>query len=133
WEEGLGLRPFFDRVDAIVVKGEIILDRRDGGVWSLITPHRVDRSLTAERDAVIAAIAFVRAVSAMIGGFEERYVDILARDVLNRRIGAFAQGQSFSRVGDAPARDRDDNPSGIAFDRDRMIGPGNFDRLCCGC
>src|SRR5437867_4246549 len=44
-EESLDLWPFFDRVDAIGVKGEIILDRRDGGVGSLVTPHRVDRAL----------------------------------------------------------------------------------------
>ncbi|MGC1886489.1 MAG: hypothetical protein WA709_10395, partial [Stellaceae bacterium] len=28
-EEGLGLSSFFDRVDPVGVKGEIILDRRD--------------------------------------------------------------------------------------------------------
>ena len=32
-----------------------------------------------------------------------------------------------------PAGYRDDDSSGIAFDRDRMIWPGNFDRLCCDC
>jgi hypothetical protein len=99
-------------------------------------PHnstRVDRAVAAERDAVIAAIAFVRAVRSVLGTSEKRHVDIFARDVLNRRIGGFAQGQRFVRVGDDPTRDRDDDPSGVALDCDRMIGPGNFDRLCCGC
>src|SRR5215469_3057473 len=130
-KERSGLWPFFDRVDAIGVKGEIILDRREGGVGSLITPHRVDPALASQRDAVIAAIAFVRAVSGVIGALEERHIDIFARDVLHRGIRCFAQCQRFSRVGDDPARDRDDDPSGIAFDRDRMIWPRNFDRLCC--
>src|SRR5713226_2597998 len=84
----------------------MILDRRDGSIGSLITPHCVDRTFAADRDAVIAAIAFVRAVSGVIGAVQKRHVDIFARDVLNR---------------------------GIVFDRDRMIGPGNFDRLRCGC
>ena len=69
----------------------------------------------------------------MIGPLEQRHVDILARDVLDRRIGRFAQGQRFSRVGDDPAGHRDHDPVGIAVDVDRMIGPGNFDRLRCGC
>src|SRR3984893_12506337 len=68
---GLGLWRFFDRVDAIGVKGEIMLDRRDGGVGSLITPHRVDRALAAERDAEIAAIALVRAVGGVVGTGKE--------------------------------------------------------------
>src|ERR1700751_9044 len=58
-EKRSGLWPFFDCVDAIGVEGEIIFDRRDGGVGSLITPHRVDRTLAAERNAEIAAIPFV--------------------------------------------------------------------------
>ena len=93
----------------------------------------MDRTLAAERDAEIAAIAFVRAISGVVGAVEERHIDVFARDVLNRGIGGFAQSERFSRVGDHPPRDRDDDPSGIAFDRDRMIRSGNFDRLCCGC
>jgi hypothetical protein len=89
-EKGLDLWPFFDRVDAIRVKGEIIFDPRDGGVGSLVTPHRVDRTLAAERDAEIAAIAFVRAISGVVRAVEERHIDVFARDVLNRGIGGFA-------------------------------------------
>src|SRR5205807_772777 len=102
-------------------KGEMILDRRDGSVWGLITPHSIDRTIAADRNAEVAAIPLVRAVGGAIGALEERHVDILARDVLNRGIGRFAERQSFSCVGDDPPRDRNHDPSGIAFNRDRMI------------
>lgn len=128
--------PFFDGVDAVAVKGKIILDRHDGSVWGLITPHSIDRTLAAERNAEVAAIPLVRAVRGAIGAVEEPHVDVLARNVLDGGIGRFAERQGFSCVGDDPPRDRHHDPSGIAFNRDRMIRAGNFDRLrwvpmCC--
>jgi hypothetical protein len=49
----------------------------------------------------------------VIRPLEQRHVDILARDVLDRRIGCFAERQRFSCVGDDPPCDRDDDPGGI--------------------
>ena len=40
-----------------------------------------------------------------------------------------AERQRFARVGNNAARDRDDYSLGVAFDRDRMIRAGDFDRL----
>src|SRR5205807_6477412 len=57
-----GLWPFLDRVNTLGVEGEIILDRHDGSVWGLITPHSIDRTLAAERNAEVATIPLVRAV-----------------------------------------------------------------------
>src|SRR5271166_1872273 len=64
--ERSGLWSFFDRVNTLGVEGEIILDRRDGSVWGLITPHSIDRTLAAERNAEVAAIPLVRAVGRAI-------------------------------------------------------------------
>ena len=52
---------------------------------------------------------------------KERHVDILARDVLDRGIGRFAERQGFSRVGDDPARDRDHDPDAIASNTSPLI------------
>src|SRR5947209_7617007 len=57
----------------------LILDRHDGSVWGLITPHSIDRTLAAERNAEVAAIPLVRAVGGAIGAVEEPHVDVLAR------------------------------------------------------
>src|SRR5271169_3832740 len=130
--ERSGLWSFLDRVNTLGVEGEIILDRHDGSVWGLITPHSIDRTLAAEQNAEVAAIPLIRAVGGAIGAVEERHVDVLARNVLDGGIGRFAERQSFSCVGDDPPRDRHHDPSGIAFNRDRMIRAGNFDRLRCG-
>src|SRR5438552_4511155 len=85
-----GLWSFFDRVNTLGVEGEIILDRHDGSVWGLITPHSIDRTLAAERNAEVAAIPLVRAVGGALGAVEEPHVDVLARDVLNGGIRRFA-------------------------------------------
>src|SRR5207244_8615026 len=99
--------------------------------WGLVAPYGVGRTVAAERNAEIGAIALVRAVGGVIRPLEERHVDILARDVLGRGIGRFAERQSFSGVGDDPPCDSDHHPAGVALDRYRMIRPGNFDRLRC--
>ena len=54
-----GLWSFFDRVNMLGVEGEIILDRRDGSVWGLITPHSIDRTLAAERNAEVGGVPLV--------------------------------------------------------------------------
>src|SRR5467141_55015 len=48
---------------------------------------------------------------------------------MDRRIMSLADRQRFARVGNNAARDRDDYSLGVAFDRDRMIRAGDFDRL----
>jgi hypothetical protein len=42
----------------------------------------------------------------------------------------FAERQRFARIGDNSAGDRYDDAAGVTLDRDRMIGAGDFDRLC---
>src|SRR5205807_539830 len=129
YTERSGLWSFFDRVNTLGVEGEIILDRRDGSVWGLITPHSIDRTLAAERNAEVGGVPLVGAIGRAICPRQERHIDILARDVMDRRIMGLAERQRFARVGNNAARDRDDYSLGVAFDRDRMIRAGDFDRL----
>src|ERR1700730_7731700 len=64
------------RIDTIGVEGDPILDLGDGGKGSLIGPHGVDRFLSTERNAVVAAISLVRAVGGVLCGLEQRDVNI---------------------------------------------------------
>src|SRR5882724_9715605 len=48
---------------------------------------------------------------------------------MDRRIMGLAERQRFARVGNNAARGRDDYSLGVAFDRDRMIRAGDFDRF----
>src|ERR1700722_20257451 len=81
---GSGL--FLDRVDAISIEGEMVLNRRDRFVRSFVGPHGVRRARAAGRDAVIGAVALVGAVGRVVGAGEQRHIDIFARDVEHRRI-----------------------------------------------
>src|SRR5271166_3085921 len=50
----------FDRVDAIRIKRQIVLDRAHRRVGHLIGPYGVDRARTAKRNAEIGAVPLVR-------------------------------------------------------------------------
>ena len=48
---------------------------------------------------------------------------------MHRRIIGLVERQRLARVGNSAPRDRDYYSLGVAFDRDRMIRAGDFDRL----
>ncbi len=123
---------FVDRVDAIGIKREVVLDRGDRGEWCFVRPHGVDRALPACRDAVIVAVTFIGAVGTVIGPFQQRHVDVGARDVQDRRVVAFVHQQCRVRVGDDPAAGGNAYALRVRIDRDRMVRSGNLDGLRLG-
>src|SRR4030095_783084 len=95
---------FLDRIDATRVEGNVVLDRSDGRIRRLIDPDGILRSMSADRNAVVGAVALVGAVGTMVRAFQQRHVDILSRDVLDRRIRSFLQGQCLPSIRDHAAR-----------------------------
>jgi hypothetical protein len=67
----------------------------------------------------------------MLCALQQGHVDVLAGDVLNRRIVRFAQRERFPGVGDDATSDGYDDPGRIGLDRDRMLGSRDLDRLGC--
>ncbi len=132
---------FLYLVDAIGIEGQVVLNLGNSGVRSLISPHRIGGAHPSRRDAVVSAIALVRAVGGVVRPLQERHVDVLARDVLNRRVGGLSQGQSLASIGDDPARQRHGDPHRIRRDRNRVIRSGELYRFrlhgvefsCCSC
>src|SRR4029077_11255924 len=55
-------RLFFDRVDAVGIEREVVLDRGDRRVGLLVGPDGIDRAPATVRNAVIGAVALVGAV-----------------------------------------------------------------------
>src|SRR6267143_1015157 len=96
---------------------------------NFVAPYRVDRAFSAGRNAVIGALAFVGTVRLMPGPSQLRHIDVLARDVLHRRISRFLQGQGLAAIGDAFAVHGDRDPAFGRRDGHRMIRPGNLDWL----
>src|ERR1700722_13040728 len=62
-----GLWSFFDRVDAIRVEGQMVLDGHHCRVGRFIRPDGIGRTLVPERNTEIGAVTFIRAVRGMIG------------------------------------------------------------------
>ena len=61
----------------------------------------------------------------MLGPLQERHVDILARDVLHRRVRCFAQCERVMGIcNHAPAYGHSDARR-VALDRDGVVGSGN--------
>src|ERR1700738_5153715 len=110
----------------------MILDLGDGGVRSLVGPYGVHGAFAADRDAVVRAVAFERAVRCVVGALQQCHVDVAARDVLDGVIVGLAQREGAAGVGDDLARDRDDDARGVGLDRDRVVGVGEFDGFCGG-
>src|ERR1700730_8504238 len=106
---------FFDRLDAIGIKSEITLDGGNGRVRFLVGPNGIDRALPADRNAEISAVALVGAVGGVIRPLEQREVDVLPGNVLDRRVGCLSERQGVARVGDHPPGNRDHHPVWIAF------------------
>src|SRR5580693_1781768 len=92
-------KSFFDGVDAIGIEGQMAVDGRHCRVGRLIRPDGVGRTLAAERNTEISAVAFIRTVRGVLRPLKEGYVDVLARDIEDRRVARFSQGQRIPRIG----------------------------------
>src|ERR1700722_11095767 len=79
-----------DLVNAVRIEREMVLARGDLLVRRFVGPRRVGGTRAAGRDTEIRAVALVGAVSLLVGPLEERHVDVLARDVVDRRVARFA-------------------------------------------
>src|ERR1700730_3363815 len=75
----------------------MVPDVRDRRVGCLVGPDCVDRALTPRRGAEVGGVPLPRAVGCAICPRQQRHIDILARDVMDRRIWA-SQSVSTSRV-----------------------------------
>ncbi len=62
---------FFDRVDAVGIEGEMIFDERHRCVGGLIGPHGVRRTISAEWNAEVGAVALIGAVGGVFRALEE--------------------------------------------------------------
>jgi hypothetical protein len=74
---------FVERIDPVRVEGEIIFDDQHCCEGSLIGPHSVGRTVSAEWNAEIAT-ALIGAVGGVFRAFQRRQVYVLAGHVLNR-------------------------------------------------
>src|ERR1700730_15337173 len=84
WHSGIGASrdwTLVDRVDSMWIEGNVVLDRGDGCVRRFVSPDRIHRSVSAERNAVVSAGALVGAIGVMARAFQQRHVDILSGDV----------------------------------------------------
>src|SRR5207253_6904532 len=55
-------------------ESDVILDRGDGCIRCLVGPHRIHRSVAAEKNAVVSAVALVGAIGVMVRSFQQRHV-----------------------------------------------------------
>ena len=74
------------RIDTIGIEGEMVPDLGDSGIGSLVAPYSILRPFPADGDVVVSAFALVGAVGAVVCPFQQRHVDVFARDVLDRRV-----------------------------------------------
>ena len=79
------------RIDTVWIESDVILDRDDGCIRCLVGPRRIHRSVAAERNAVVRAVALVGAIGVMVRSFQQRHVDILLRDVMDRSVTSLSQ------------------------------------------
>src|ERR1700730_18692607 len=82
------------------------LHRGDSWIRCLVGPYLFNRSVAAERNAVVSAVALVGAIGVMVRSFQQRHVDILLRDVLDRSVTSLSQRKRISGVRDDAARYR---------------------------
>src|SRR4029077_16320173 len=108
-------------IGSLVVERDVSFDLRNSGIRILIRPYRIAGLLSSSGNAVVTAIAFVRAVGGVICPFQLRKIDIFTRNVLNRWIVRCAKGQGVPGIGYYTTRNGDDNASRIIVNRDRMI------------
>src|SRR6185295_411538 len=72
---------FVDRIDPVRVEGEIIFDDQHCCEGSLIGPHSVGRTVSAEWNAEIATVALIGAVGGVLRAFQQRQGHVLAGHV----------------------------------------------------
>src|SRR5438132_5163092 len=109
-------------VNSVGIEGDMSLDLRNRRIRILIRPHGIDGLLSSSWNAVVIAVAFIRAVGGVIGPFQLGEIDVFTGNVLNGRIVRFAKCQGLASIGNHAACDGDDNASRIALDRNRMLG-----------
>jgi hypothetical protein len=110
----------------------MVLDRRYRLIRRFVGPHSIGGTIAAGRNAEIRALTLIGAVGGVVRPFQERHVDILAGNILDRRITRFPQGQRVPGIGDDAARNLDHDSIAVALDRDRMIPTGGLDGLWRG-
>ena len=120
---------FLDRVDAVGIKGEMILDLGHRRKRLLVAPHRVVGAAAAGGDREIAGVALVGAIAA-VGGRREQ------RSCRRRRAEYSAPADSPPPAASAPASCRR-SPCRRSVTRTRLplramvigwSGPGSFMR-----
>src|SRR5712671_631353 len=85
------------------------------------SPESMEGTRARRGNAVISAVALVGAVGDAVGPLERRHVDVLARDVLNRRIARFPQDHRVPSIGNDAARNLDHDSISVGRNRYRMI------------
>ena len=110
------------------VEGDVPGDRRDRGIRLLVGPDRIlDGVAGRGGHAVVAGVAFERAVAAGVGAGQPLLNHVAQRNVLHHRQSGFPQFQRRGGVGDQFAVDVHLDPSLGRLDGDRMSGVGFFD------
>src|SRR5271168_3123176 len=74
------------------IEGHMSPDVSDRRERILVCPDRVDGFLASSGNAVVVAIAFVRAIGNVVRPFQLRKINILAWNILNGRIRCFPEG-----------------------------------------
>src|ERR1700761_8927509 len=105
----------------------MVLDAGDGVVGLLVGPDGELGFSSADGNAVVGAVAFVRAVGIVRGPDEQRHVCIGARDVVDGRVSLLIESECVRRVGDDLAGDCYTDLAFGGRDGDGMIRAWNLD------
>ena len=81
----------FDRIDPRGIKRQVALDVGDCLIRVFVGPNGIFRFRSANGNALIRAIAFVRTIGVMRGPNEQRHVGIFAWQVVDGRISFLLQ------------------------------------------
>jgi len=123
------MRRYLHRIDPIAVEREIPLNFGNRRIGSLISPYRVDRFRPTQRNAVIEAVALVRAVSRIQAPLEPRHVGIFSGNVKNRWVTCLPEQHCVSAICDFNLRYAHDNARVTQFDGYRVIRSGELHSL----
>ena len=93
-------RRLADLVDAVRVEGDVILNLRHCFKWGLVSPHRIERAIPANRNAVVGSETPMRAIRRLLATLKCGNFDISRGDILNGRIGGLAKRQRTAGVRD---------------------------------
>src|SRR4029077_9420892 len=128
-EGELATRPLVNRVDAVGIERDVVLDRGDRRVGLLVGPDGIDRALATGLNTEIGAVALVGAVGDVVSPLKQRHVNVLARDMLHGWVARLTEHQRRPCIGDNASCDLDDDTIRIALNRDGMIRPRDPDGL----